>query len=158
MIYPIVPLFHAGAGDTLIGIDPCHFSLRVLGDFLRVIGFLDLGVIDLPKLHRSAALSPPHLPAVFLRLTVGTPVRVGILPLDALDPQPQGVAAVISLLRSSGGAASLQSGPPVFQTGPAPAARAWYPQSADTGRRYSGYQSRDESSLQTRRFRRDLHL
>ena len=41
------PLFHAGAGDTLIGIDPRHLPILTVLDFLGIVGFLGFVAVEL---------------------------------------------------------------------------------------------------------------
>lgn len=40
-------LFPVGAGDAHIGENACHLPIRVLADFLSVIGFLHISSVDL---------------------------------------------------------------------------------------------------------------
>ena len=41
------PLFHAGAGDTLIGIDLRHLPIRAFLDFLGIVGLLSFVAVEL---------------------------------------------------------------------------------------------------------------
>ena len=42
-----VRFFQAGAGDALIGIDPCHLPVRAVLDLLGVVGLLRLIAVEL---------------------------------------------------------------------------------------------------------------